>query len=249
MKKIIFLVLLFFIALFLYFRIFAPKQKLSTINYQLEVPYSSPTVTWNDIAYGFEYFEIKDISQLTLIANFTQKKSSELLIKENKCQYAINGGYYDTNSKPLGLFISHALKTASITNSLINGYIAITNKSTIDFDLPENPTIALQTGPMLMVEGKKLKLAIKNDEYARRMIAGIPSQGTLVFMTIFVPETKVQGPQLTDLPNIIEQINTTLPNPLLSAINLDGGNASMFKDKDVYIPEVLPIGSLFCLQE
>lgn len=208
----------------------------------------SSIVSWNGITYAYEYFEVKDISRLTLIANFTQKKSSNLLIKENSCQYAINGGYYDTNNKPLGLFLNATLKNPSINSALVNGYISVTNKPTISFDIPQNPILAVQTGPMLIVEGQKLKLAIKNDEYARRMIAGISRNGTLLFMTIFVPETKVQGPKLVELPNVIEQINKKLQNPLLSAINLDGGNASMFKNINIYIPEVSSVGSIFCLQ-
>lgn len=261
MKKFI-IVCFLFILLYLSINFVFHKKQLTILNSQFLIssPSLSPsplptssvkssTVSWNGIAYVYEYFEVKDISKLTLIANFMQKKTSELLIKENSCQYAINGGYYDKNDKPLGLFINSSLKTQSIESALINGYLSISNKPTISFDPPDNPIIALQTGPILIVDGKKLKLAINNDEHARRMVAGISSKETLVFMTIYIPTSFVQGPQLEDLPDIIEQINKTLPNPLVSAINLDGGNASMFKNKDVYIPEVLPIGSLFCIQE
>lgn len=259
MKKII-IVCFLFILLYLSINFVFHKKQLTIINSPIRNSFVSPsplptssvkssTVSWNGIAYVYEYFVINDITQLTLIANFTQKKTSELLIKENSCQYAINGGYYDKNDKPLGLFINSSLKTQSIESALINGYLSISNKPTISFDPPDNPIIALQTGPILIVDGKKLKLAINNDEHARRMVAGISSKETLVFMTIYIPTSFVQGPQLEDLPDIIEQINKTLPNPLVSAINLDGGNASMFKNKDVYIPEVLPIGSLFCIQE
>ena len=250
MKKILFLVLI--CCTFVYFcaRFVFTKQKPSTINYQLTTNnspsfYSSPTVSWNDITYAYEYFEVNDISKLTLIANFTQKKTSELLIKENTCQFAINGGYYDTNYKPLGLFMSPVLKTSAIESSLINGYVTITNMPSISFEQPNNPTLALQTGPMLMADGNRLKLAIKNDEHTRRMIAAISSKGTLMFITIFVPETKVQGPQLGDLPDILKL--TTLD--IVSAINLDGGNASMFKNRDIYIQEISSVGSLFCLKD
>jgi len=248
MKKIIFIILLV-CSLYLFFRFTLHKEKLSINNYQLITTYSSPTVSWNDITYAYEYFEVKDLSKLTLIANFTAKKSSDEILQKNNCTSAINGGYYDTNNKPLGLFINQTLKTPAIDSALVNGYIAVTTNPTVAFDLPDNPKIAVQTGPMLLSEGKKLKLAIKNDEYARRMIAGISSKGTLIFMTIFTPETKVQGPQLGDLPDIIQQINIALPNPIISAINLDGGNASMFKNTDIYIPEVSSVGSIFCLHE
>ena len=245
MKKIFFLVLICCIAVFFCTRFIFPKQKLSTNNSPSPLPtptLSTSTITWNDISYGFEYFEVMDISKLTLIANFTQKKSSELILKENDCQYAINGGFYDTNNKPLGLFINSTLKTPTIANELVNGYIAITNRPIITFDLAQNPTVALQTGPMLMMDGKKLKLAIVKDEYARRMIAGISSKDTMIFMTIFIPETKVQGPKLADLPDILERSNLDM----VSAINLDGGNASMFKNKNVFIQEISSVGSLFC---
>ena len=245
MKKIFFLVLICCIAVFFCARFIFPKQKLSTNNSPSPLPtptLSTSTITWNDISYGFEYFEVMDISKLTLIANFTQKKSSELLLKENDCQYAINGGYYDTNSKPLGLFVNPLLKTPTINIALVNGYVFLTTKPMVTFDLPENPSLAVQTGPMLMVDRKKLKLAIKNDEYARRMIAGISSKDTMIFMTIFIPEAKVQGPKLADLPDILERSNLDM----VSAINLDGGNASMFKNKNVFIQEISSVGSLFC---
>ena len=93
-----------------------------------------------------------------------------------------------------------------------------------------------------MMDGKKLKLAIVKDEYARRMIAGISSKDTMIFMTIFIPEAKVQGPKLADLPDILERSNLDM----VSAINLDGGNASMFKNKNVFIQEISSVGSLFC---
>ncbi|KKR02775.1 MAG: hypothetical protein UU25_C0005G0009 [Microgenomates group bacterium GW2011_GWB1_40_9] len=203
------------------------------------------TVTRKDITYGFEYFEVTDISKLTLIENFTQKKSSELLMKENNCQYAINGGFYDIDNKPLGLFINSQLKTKSINSALVNGYVSITNKPIIDFNHSDKSKVALQTGPMLMMDRNKLKLAIANDEYARRMIAGISSNGTLVFMTLFIQETKVQGPKLADLPDILKLTNLDI----VSAINLDGGNASMFKNTNIYIPEVSSIGAIFCVNE
>jgi uncharacterized protein YigE (DUF2233 family) len=169
-------------------------------------------------------------------------------MQENNCTYAVNGGFYDANNKPLGLFINASLKTSSVESSLVNGYISVTTKPAVSFDLPESPILAVQTGPMLMMDGNKLKLAIKNDEYARRMIAGISSTGTLLFMAIFIPETKVQGPKLAELPDVIEQINRTIQDPLVSAINLDGGNASMFKNNAIYITEVSAVGSLFCLE-
>jgi hypothetical protein len=170
-------------------------------------------------------------------------------MQENNCKYAVNGGFYDANNKPLGLFTNATLKTSFIENALVNGYVSVTTKPTVSFDIPQNTVLAVQTGPMLMMDGNKLKLAIKNDEYARRMIAGISSKGTLVFMTIFIPQTKVQGPKLADVPDIIEITNGALSNPFIAAINLDGGNASMFKNSNIYIPEVSSVGSIFCLQK
>lgn len=253
MKKIIFFVFICCIAVYFCVRFVFPKQKPSTNNYQLIInnspsSYSSPIVSWNDITYGFEYFEVHDISRLTLIANFTQKKTSEFLVTENDCQYAINGGYYDTNNKPLGLFINPLLQTTAIESALVNGYVSVATKPAIAYDFTDNSTLAIQTGPMLLVDGIKLKLAIKNDEYARRMVAGITSKGVLIFLTIFIPETKVQGPKLADLPDIIEKINARLPNKILNAINLDGGNASMFKNSNISISEVSSVGSIFCLR-
>lgn len=257
MKKLfsfIFIVFILFLALFfaitsLFRKSTVPSTPSNILNTPLPTsPKKTSTVTWNDITYAYEYFEVNNISKLTLIANFTQKKTSERLMQENNCKYAVNGGFYDSNNRPLGLFANATVKTPSIENALVNGYISVTTKPTVSFDIQQNPVLAVQTGPMLMMDENKLKLAIKNDEYARRMIAGISSKGTLLFMTIFIPETKVQGPKLAELPDVIGQINKTLQNPLVSAINLDGGNASMFKNNTIYITEVSAVGSLFCVE-
>jgi uncharacterized protein YigE (DUF2233 family) len=212
-------------------------------------PVKTSTVSWNGITYAYAYFEVRDITKLSLIDNFTQTKASESLMKDHTCQYAINGGYYDTRNRPLGLFINGTVNTSPIENPLVNGYIVISNRATILYDVPQSPTMAIQTGPMLISDNAPLLLAIKNDEYARRMVAGVSSNGILVFLAVFIPETKVQGPKLSDLPNIVTLINSTLPHPVITAINLDGGNASVFKNETTYIQEISSVGSVFCLQK
>jgi hypothetical protein len=257
MKKIILVITLLSCA-YCIFQFVRTANKTPPLNSEVSIFFPTPlptqgvkssTVVWNGIAYAYEYFEVTDISKLSLLANFTEKKASEILIKEKGCQYAINGGFYNTNDKPLGQFLNPTMETSSIKSSLVNGYISIASTPDISFTAIDNSVIAVQTGPMLMADGKKLILAIKNDEHARRMIAGISSRGTLVFMSIFIPETVLQGPQLADLPNVIEQISIKLSYPIVSAVNLDGGNASVFKNNNVYLEEFTHAGSLFCLQK
>lgn len=218
------------------------------------LPSVSPTVKpemveFNGLSYACAYFEVLDMSKLSLIANFSDKKTSKDNIDENTCTAAVNGGFYDTNNKPLGLFINQSLQTTAIQSSLLNGFLSIDSSPDIAYAEPKHVKMAIQTGPMLLLNGKKLPLIINNDEHARRVIAGITDGGFLVFLTIYTADSVSQGPLLGDIPEIVEIINTKLPHPLVSAINLDGGNASVFKNKDIYIPEVSTVGSMFCLQE
>jgi len=209
----------------------------------------SSTVTMKDITYEYQWFEVPDIKKLSLIANFTEKKNSAEILETSSCSAAINGGYYDTNGKPLGLFINSDLRTQAITSALVNGYVSVSDRPSIFFELQKSPTMAVQTGPMLIENGKTLPLVIKNDEFSRRMVAAMNIKGTLLFIAVFVPNTKVQGPQLADLPSVVETISKKLPFPLIKAINLDGGNASIFKNQDTYIQETTPVGSIFCVQK
>jgi exopolysaccharide biosynthesis protein len=205
---------------------------------------------FNSVPYAFEVFEIADVTKVRLIANFKEKRTTKQIMEEHRCLFAVNAGFYSTANTPLGLFIGENYpQTKAIPSALFNGYVSVTNgKASISSRPPDNTTdIAVQTGPLLFVNGEPQLLSIQNDSHERRIIVGLSRDGHMVFIVLFIKDSLYQGPLLEDLPQLIEKINPLLPSPLYSAINLDGGTASAFISPSTSIQELTSVGSVFCL--
>lgn len=188
--------------------------------------------------------------QVNLYTNLTDKKTSTEIMAEKNCKTLINGGFYSTANTHLGLVISN-FETISplIQSSLFNGFLWIDpTGATISTVSPQNTVrLALQSGPLIMLNNKKLPLKIINDKPARRMIAAIDNNGLLVFIVIYNEKSELQGPLLGQLPNIIESFKQKTRINIVDAINLDGGSASAFIAGDESIRELAQIGSYFCI--
>ena len=204
------------------------------------------SVTYQNKTYRFTYFTVSDLRHLRLIAN-TSFEDSKTLIERNQCRYLTNGGFYDENHKPLGWLVSDGQElSAPIASRLFDGFLAISDLSTITFNRPENlPRAAVQSGPMLMFEGTPLSLRLANDELRRRVIALLVND-ELIFMTVVGQDSELSGPYLSDLPGLVEAIAGKNGWQVSQAINLDGGTASAFYTDKVYLEELNPVGSIFC---
>ncbi len=180
-----------------------------------------------------------------LIGNYTERKTSEEIAKEHNCAYLVNGGFYTTTSTPVGLFKSGTVSLRGGRESaLFDGYISRNQMDTplITRMIPdENSTWALQTGPILIENGKAVPLSIKNDQPERRSFALITGANELIFGL-------VEQSTLTALPQVIS--NWARENSVIvgDAINLDGGSAAAFRGENGVYPEIAPIGSAFCAQ-
>ncbi|MDP2637864.1 MAG: phosphodiester glycosidase family protein [Candidatus Levybacteria bacterium] len=188
--------------------------------------------------------------QVSLYTNLTDKKISNEIMAEKNCKILINGGFYSTTNTHLGLIVSN-FETISplIQSSLFNGFLWIDSAGAkISAASPQNTVrLALQSGPLIMLNNQKLPLEIRNDKPARRMIAAIDNNGLLVFIAIYNEKSKLQGPLLGQLPNIIESFKKKARINIVDAINLDGGSASAFIAGDESIRELAQIGSYFCI--
>ena len=196
-------------------------------------------------------FIVTDPRNVSLIPNFSEKKTSEQLWSENDCSSGISGGFYDTDNRPLGLFIANGETLRKISNStLINGFFGIgeDGRPFISRQAPSTSRMALQTGPRLYANGQPLPLAIRNDEHARRMVAAVTSDQNIIFITFYQPESVFDGPRLEELPTRISDINKKELLNITDAINLDGGSASSFIGSNVTLNELTPIGSFFCIK-
>lgn len=95
---------------------------------------------------------------------------------------AINGGYFDNNSRPLGLRIADGKRTNAIYSRanwgvfyLRDGRAQITH--TRDYKPSPRTQQALQCGPRLVVNGKPTDL---KPQWARRSGVGVDAQGRVV---------------------------------------------------------------------
>ena len=229
--------------------------------HQVPLPSDSPTVTPSptplqqsmDIqnggkTYRIAWLKLNDLSKLTLIPNFTEKRTAQSFIESNECETVVNGGFYTKDNQPTGLFVTEG-KTirGNIPNTLLNGYIVIdkNNNAMILMSPPDELVrIALQTGPILIRGGKMATLAIRDDEFARRVVVGISQKGAVIFLTVYDPENIWSGPKLADTPDVLSSIIESLQ--LTDAVNLDGGSASAFIRSDLSLQELTSVGSFFC---
>lgn len=194
--------------------------------------------------------------ELTLIPNFSEKKSASTMFAENDCDYGINGGFYTKEEKPLGLYFANGayINKTPHSKTLFNGFVHKTRAGSflITTEVPnysENGLdFAFQSGPLFSPERK---LTIQNDEMARRILIGQSQDKNYYFLAVTESNNVHSGPYLADLPKIILQYNSSqllTHNPtLLSILNLDGGSASSFFAQDgTRLEELVPVGSFLC---
>lgn len=190
-------------------------------------------------------------SNVSLIANFSAKKTSDELIGDTACIAGINGGFYDTSNRPLGLFSINGMTLRDKSSSmLINGFFGVTNEDS-PFITPiprDDVRFILQTGPLLISQGIPYKLAIRKDEHTRRMIAAITTGDAILFIALYQSDAVFDGPLLADVPEFISEINKKELLNITEAINLDGGSASAFYNGETTLSELTSIGSLFCVK-
>lgn len=212
---------------------------------ELSFPSPSPqlvTLTFNQQTYSYAYTIIEDLSRLSLFSNHTEKLSSKELIDRHHCQILVNGNFYDESDRPLGWLVSDGeILSRPIKSALFNGFLSLsTSKVEISSVLPATPVnFGLQSGPLLILDSKPLSLKIKQDEPRRRVIAAMTDKNQLLFITL-------TSAFLTDTPVLVQTISQDINQPIIAAINLDGGSASAFHTPKISFQEYSYIGSFFC---
>jgi uncharacterized protein YigE (DUF2233 family) len=228
-----------------------PAHPKSTIRPSLSpspFPSEKPEKKVNE--YAYELFQA-DASTIFILPNYEKREDSTTLVESHQCRYAINGGFYDTNNKPLGYLVeAGSLLNPVHASQLLDSYFAINfhGAPSITFDVPATSSAAFQSGPMLVHNETPLTLTIRNDEHARRMIAGTLRDDRVVFITIFNPESVFDGPLLADTPDLLGKIQKQESLTLTNAVNLDGGSASVFYSPERTLKELTPVGALLCIK-
>ncbi len=202
--------------------------------------------------FSYQYKIIDNTDKLILKSNLEDKlTSTEIYVKYN-CSFLINGGFYSEDYKNLGLFTSdYKTLNKQVQSSLFNGFLTINDFETprISSNLPKDQLrIALQTGPMIMENTYTFDIKTQNEKSSRRMIAAVNGDNKLIFLTVYKKDSVFIGPKLSDLDEAIVEINKVENLNIADSVNLDGGSASAFIDKDTNLREISTIGSFFCLQ-
>lgn len=200
----------------------------------------------------FSWLIVRDTTNLTLYSNLEDKLGSRDAMQEKGCLHLVNAGFYMPDDTHPGLFVSEGeLLSAIRNNSLFNGYFSVSFDGIADIsgNPPESTRVALQTGPILMQDKKSVTLSLSDDKPSRRVVLAIDKQENIVFVAIYTKGSVFDGPNLKDLPNLLNQLNENSSLDLVDAINLDGGTASAFISDSVKLTEFVRIGSYFCVEE
>lgn len=208
-------------------------------------------VEYLGVKYNAYWVKVKDAELINLFPNFKEKQTSSDLVSLKNCKTLVNGSFYSTDNKPLGLFISQGWKTSNAYfNPLLDGFFSVVDgRPDITSQTPAGSVkIGLQAGPILIESGKLKLLKIKSDKTARRLVLSLTETDEVIFTVFYDPQNNLQGPYLTDLPKYVNDFKLSSRLKITDSLNLDGGSASAFYNTDFFLPEFNPIGSYFCIR-
>lgn len=213
---------------------------------------TSKQLLLNNQNYRYYYYQIPKNSQLKLIPNFSSLNSSSQIIKNNSCDFAINGGLYTTESKPVGLFyldnqslgqqINHQTFDGFLTQDK-NNNLNISSQDNFNNDLSQY-NFALQSGPFYDLQSSAVDFI--NQEYDRRHLIAKDIDNNFYFFSISLKENAFSGPRLQDIYGFFQNSEIQKIAKFTFALNLDGGTASAFYNGHYLVQELTPVGSLLC---
>jgi uncharacterized protein YigE (DUF2233 family) len=209
----------------------------------------TPTTKLNNIK--SVWISVNDQDKLFLYSNLLNKGNTKDLATKNTCAQLVSGGFYDTNNKHIGLFVSEGETISeSQENVTFNGYFNVSKTGVVSItEYPIfSPRISIQSGPFLLKNSKKVDLNMENDENARRIAVGVSKNGLIYFFAFYDQGNSFSGPKFSDLPGLIEKLNFEKKLNLVNVINLDGGAHSAFLSDLVNLHEASTIGSYFCIK-
>ena len=148
------------------------------------------------------------------------------VMKREKCVCGVNGGYFDTEFKPIGLRVgdgttfSPLRRARLITGILLQSDRGIDVVRVSEFSRTKKIVAAIQSGPFL-VEGNKRIRGLNDSQLARRTFAGIATNDR-GFLGV------CSDVSLAELANILATVSIVADSKIRRAMNLDGGSSSAF---------------------
>jgi len=148
------------------------------------------------------------------------------MMKREKFVCGVNGGYFDTEFKPIGLRIADGTTFSPLRRArLITGILLQSDRGidvvrVSEFSRTKKIITAIQSGPFL-VEGNKLIRGLNDSQVARRTFAGIATNDR-AFLGV------CSDVSLAELANIVAANPIVADSKIQRAMNLDGGSSSAF---------------------
>jgi len=148
------------------------------------------------------------------------------VMKREKCVCGVNGGYFDTEFKPIGLRIADGTTYSLLRRARLITGILLQSDRDIDvvrvgeFSRTKKIIAAIQSGPFL-VEGNKRIRGLNDSQLARRTFAGITTNDRVLLGVC-------SDVSLAQLANILATVPVAANSKIRRAMNLDGGSSSAF---------------------
>jgi Phosphodiester glycosidase len=148
------------------------------------------------------------------------------VMKREKCVCGVNGGYFDTEFKPIGLRIADGTSFSPLRRARLITGILLQSDRGIDvvrvgeFSHTKKIIAAVQSGPFL-VEGNKRIRGLNDSLLARRTFAGIATNDR-AFLGV------CSDVSLGQLANVLATTSVVGDSKIRRAMNLDGGSSSAF---------------------
>jgi len=148
------------------------------------------------------------------------------VMKREKCVCGVNGGYFDTEFKPLGLRVADGTTFSPLRRArLITGILLQSDRGidvvrVSEFPRAKKIIAAVQSGPFL-VEGNKRIRGLNDSQLARRTFAGVATNDR-AFLGF------CSDVSLAQLANILATAPIAADSKIRRAMNLDGGSSSAF---------------------
>ena len=156
----------------------------------------------------------------------SEGQSLAAMMKREKCECGVNGGYFDAEFKPIGLRIADArilspLRRARlITGILLQADRGIDIVRVGEFSRTQKIIAAIQAGPFL-IEGSKRICGLNDSQLAQRTFAGTGKDDRALIGVC-------SDVSLAELANILATTPLAAELKIQRAINLDGGSSSAF---------------------
>jgi hypothetical protein len=147
-------------------------------------------------------------------------------MKREKCACGVNGGYFDTEFKPIGLRVAEGTtfspfrRARLITGILLQSQRGIDVVRAGEFSYAKKIVAAVQSGPFLVEANKRIR-RLNDSQLARRTFAGI-AIGDRAFLGV------CSEVSLAELANILATAPIAADSKTRRAMNLDGGSSSAF---------------------